>query len=519
MANSPAVVERLLTRIRQSGDFPAMARTVGLISQLTSSDTTSTSQLADTVLQDYGLTQKVLRLVNSAVYAQYDSVTTISRAVLLMGFERIRNVATGLILFDHLQGLARTPELADALNMSFYSAILGRVIADRTRFADPEEAFISALFHNLGRILVAFYLPEDLARIQSAPAEEREPAVRSVLGMSYSTLGYEIAGSLNLPHKIAQSLPRITGPDASESMGETERLAALSTLANDITDVLAIAAEPGRKRPAIDRLLRSYGRHFVSIAEKIDEIIGAAVAELRDYSTTFRLALPGSAFVDGLGEWRIESLMASPGHATAVVTATAALVDVEEPATADGLPPETVFTHGLHEITSLLMIGATLDDVLRVTLETIYRALGVGRTRVFLLLKDPGASVARFRFGFGQTPAEMKCWLDVPLDGAEDLFSLAARQQKDIVIRDTSAPAVSSLLPTWYRPRVAAGRYVVLLPLVVDRRTVGLFYVDGDTAGGARLTPPILNFLKVLRGQAVLAIMQKAAPRPGPRRS
>ena len=77
-------------------------------------------------------------------------MTTISRAVLLLGFERVRSVATGLILFEHLQAQAKTADLVDTLNMSFYSAILGRTIADGTGFADPEEAFISALFPQPG---------------------------------------------------------------------------------------------------------------------------------------------------------------------------------------------------------------------------------------------------------------------------------------------------------------------------------------------------------------------------------
>jgi len=52
-------VDRLLAAIRKSGEFPAMAKTVGLISSLTSSEATSSGALADTILQHYGLTQKV----------------------------------------------------------------------------------------------------------------------------------------------------------------------------------------------------------------------------------------------------------------------------------------------------------------------------------------------------------------------------------------------------------------------------------------------------------------------------
>src|SRR6185503_515726 len=174
---SPAV-ELILARLRESGDFPAMAKTVGSVSALTASEDTSISALAD----------KLLRLVNTLAYAQHGQVTTVSRAVLLMGFDRVRSVALGLMIFERLQASAKTPALVDALNMSFYSAILGRSIADETRIADKEETFITALFHNLGRTLVALYLPAEAKAIR-AEGEPQDAAVLRVLGMSYSSIG------------------------------------------------------------------------------------------------------------------------------------------------------------------------------------------------------------------------------------------------------------------------------------------------------------------------------------------
>ena len=63
----------------------------------------------------------------------------------------------------------------------------------------------------------------------------------------------------------------------------------------------------------ITRLIRSYGVHFAAIDAKIDALIGGAVVELKEHSKTFNLDLPGSAFVHGLGEWRIESLVSTGG--------------------------------------------------------------------------------------------------------------------------------------------------------------------------------------------------------------
>jgi hypothetical protein len=85
---------------------------------------------------------------------------------------------------------------------------------------------------------------------------------------------------------------------------------------------------------------------------------------------------------------------------------------------------------------------------------------------------------------------------------------MAMNESRDLVIKDLSAPDLAALVPEWYKPTVQERRYAVLLPLVVNQKSVGLFYVDGDDSGARLLTPPVLNNLKVLRSQAVLAIHQ-----------
>jgi eukaryotic-like serine/threonine-protein kinase len=509
MPSTIPIVHQLLARMRTGGDFPAMARTVGLISQLTSSVATSNSELADTILQDYGLTQKILRIVNTVAYAHYDQVTTISRAVLLMGFDRIRAVATGLILFEHLQAQAKTGALADAVNMSFFSAVLGRTIAERASFADPEEAFIGSLFHNLGRTLVALYLPDRHAAVLAWREGEPERAPQAVLGASYATIGVGVAEALSLPEKIVRSVQRVVGAEARSSMTDAEKLACVATLANDITDVLAGPGEGREKQAGIARLVRSYGPHFAAIEGTTVDVVGHVLKVLRENSNLFSLDLPGSSFLNGLGEWRIASLVGGSADSVAAeVTGTGALASTGVEADS----PEEILTRGMHEITSLLLAGSSLDDVLRVVLETIYRALGVGRARVFFLIRDPAAPLARFRFGFGQAPSEMKAWFEVPVGGTDDLFGLAMRQQKDLVVRDLSAPEVAPLVPAWYRQRLIPGRSVILLPLVLDERAVGLFYVDAETTQASPLSGTMINYLKVLRGQAALAIQQRSRP-------
>src|SRR5208337_5674269 len=85
--NSQSTRDMILARLQEHHDFPAMSNTVDVMNQFKSSEDVSVSEFANIILRDYGLTSKVLRLVNSVSYAQYGEVTTISRAIVLLGFE------------------------------------------------------------------------------------------------------------------------------------------------------------------------------------------------------------------------------------------------------------------------------------------------------------------------------------------------------------------------------------------------------------------------------------------------
>jgi HD-like signal output (HDOD) protein len=509
------LIIKLLSRIRLDGDFPAMAQAVAQIGRLTSSEDTSCNALADTILQDYGLANKILRLVNTVAYAQCREVTTISRAVLLIGFERIRTIATGFMVFEHLRRHCHHPELAERLSMSFYSAVLARTIARGTQFVDAEEAFISALFQQLGRILVAFYLPDAYAEVGRSAEPTEQAAVIAVLGLSYERIGLAVAEALKLPDKLTRSLARIPGSRATGGLDEAERLGCLSTVANDITAVLTSDGVRKNKTHDIQRLLKSYGRHFADIGNGVDDLITSSLAELSNNSAMFGVTLHGGRLVHALDEWKVPTPAPAAPAAEEVPAWAAgpAFAPAADDAPAGEESPETILTNGLHELTSLMLGNYVLDDVLRVVLETIYRALGVRETRVFFLLRDPSQPVIRYRFGFGDDADEAGAWLRIPLDGGRDPFNVAVDQQKDLVLKSLAEPEVARYLPDWYRQHIPSDRFLMLLPLVIDGRTVGLFYIDGDPDNVAALTPAIFTYFRVLRSQAVLAIKQKSQPR------
>ena len=82
-------------------------------------------------------------------------------------------------------------------------------------------------------------------------------------------------------------------------------------------------------------------------------------------------------------------------------------------------------------------------------------------------------------------------------------------KQNDLVIKDIEPPSIKKLLPDWFKSKVFAEIFIVLLPIIINKKPVGMFYVEGDKKGLQKISAGQLNYLKILRDQTVVAIRQK----------
>src|SRR5208337_1240093 len=155
----------ILARLQEHIDFPAMSHTMNMINQLKAAEDASVTELANIVLRDYALTSKVIKVVNSVSYSQFGEVTTISRAVNLLGFENIKNLCLTLMLFGQFRENSSNVEHLDTMIKSFFSGFLAQKICGEISFENKEEAFICSLLHNFGKMLISFALPEIIKEI------------------------------------------------------------------------------------------------------------------------------------------------------------------------------------------------------------------------------------------------------------------------------------------------------------------------------------------------------------------
>jgi serine/threonine protein kinase len=513
---SQGTLDFLLRRMRYKSDFPALSSTMGAVNRSAASETERVTQLSNSILKDFALTNKMLKLVNSASYSQYGgSISTVSRAVVIMGFDNVRNVAITLMLFEHLQNKAQAARLRDEILATYFSGLLARELARKAGVRHAEEAFICSMFHKLGRLLTAFYFHEEFLEIQKRCKNaglDEEQAAAQVLGISFEELGLGVAKAWHFPERISDTLRRVTDEPVRKPQTDEQRLRVLAELASATTDCMR-ETDPARRRTRLAALAAQFGEGLgVSETVLIDATKSAAQALSVD-SGLLNFTPAQSGLYAALRDW--SRPQAAPSETSqpvdtldsmlAQTTLVQAAPEGAGPAPAS-LDSQAILTAGIQDITNTLVGSYQLNDLLRMILETMYR--GMGFTRVLLCVRDPAHNALRGRFGFGQDIDQViKRGFTVSLAPTRDAFYAAVSQGADVFIDDVNGEKIREHIPEWYRKLIPA-RSLVLFPVMINKKAVGLFYADCDGAHHIQLGSAELNLLKTLRNQAVLAIKQ-----------
>lgn len=514
-----STVDFLLRRLRHKGDFPALSESVSAINKIASSETESISRLSASILKDFSLTNKILRLVNSAHYRQAGggNISTVSRAIIVLGFDAVRNIAVTVLLFEHLQNKANANQLKEEFLRANLAGLLARDIAVKLKQREQEQSFICAIFHNLGRLLTQYYFPEEGEEVRKVMLQKgvsEAVAALQVLGVSFEELGIGIARSWGFPPLIVNSMRELPAGHVRRPNTGEERLQVLSVFANEVCQVLSCASIEERDK----ELRRISSRFSDSVAmddKELKQTLQEAVQEVADFARMIRINLQQTQF--GRQLRKLGGLAGASGQEAgqddgatglgATILSAEGAVDTASFG-AEGQKAndaQAVLTAGIQDISNTLVEGFKLNEVLRIILETMYRAMGF--KRVILCIKDPRQNVMQGRFGFGPEATELARRFTFTLNFTPDIFHAATSKGVDILISDVDDPKIAARIPDWYRKAVSAKTFLVF-PLNIKNNPVALIYADRDEAGGIEISEKELSLLRTLRNQAVLAIKQ-----------
>lgn len=431
------VIELIWKRTRERGDFPALQRALRSIVDTLQDDMASNTELAATVLSDFTLTQKVLRLANSAVYAPYaKDVTTVSRALLILGTATVSYTAMSIQLIDTFEGLAGSRQDAiDELAQAGFAGKLARIIATSSGSRGyGEEAAVATLMFQLARLLVVFYLPEEWAAIRECldlGMTEAEAFVQ-VLGITPEELSEAAMQEWSLPHQViatAETQPQTDTPVATHQ----EWLACLVGLSTTLAHRFTKEGHNAAIRDLVDTYAPALDRDPDELERLIRELFDSE--QLADAASADELPHTGGVGKPVNAEMRLNRSLTE-------VTAAATEADV-----------------------------ATLTSMV---LESMTQGLGLESCVAFFLIAAKNMYEARLGFG-----SKVKAILNnLSFDAAfvPDVFHVALSQGRAVFLSDIQDEKIAPRIPAWHKSIFPEVRSAVLLPIRVNERSIGMLY-------------------------------------------
>jgi putative nucleotidyltransferase with HDIG domain len=167
-------------------------------------------ELASVILEDPSLTASVLRLANSAFYRHSKmKIRTITSAIVLLGFETIRNLALGLSVFNMLNNLPRAQNYREVWRHSLCCAVCAQNFGHRMKLAVPEEAFVAGLLHDMGKLILGQFFPEHYAKVIETVEKTAVSPVRAeqqIIMLSHMEAGAMIAHHWSFPDEIVEAI-------------------------------------------------------------------------------------------------------------------------------------------------------------------------------------------------------------------------------------------------------------------------------------------------------------------------
>ena len=180
---------------------------------VTEDEFSSPQDVAALIETDPSLTAKTLKMANSSFYGKSGKISTIRDAVVLIGFNAVRSTVLSVCIAEIFkQKGTKTGFDAEAFWIhSLACALCCRKISKRIGGSDheAEEAFVCGMLHDIGKILLAHYLPQDYEKVMRFVADHKvtvEEAERAVLGADHAAVGSELLRTWMIPEQITEAV-------------------------------------------------------------------------------------------------------------------------------------------------------------------------------------------------------------------------------------------------------------------------------------------------------------------------
>ncbi len=449
-------LDRLISRLLddEQGEIPCMSSTLRRLMGLDPDSDASMQELAEIILEDYGLINKVLQVVNSSYYRRLNTeITTVTQAVIFLGFNTVQGIAMDMAILDLLPGNNR--ELAvKVMAEAFLAAGLTQAVEELAGRRDAESVFVASLYRPMARIVTVLQESEIYSRLCEMQ-KKGTSGERQLVRNFFRQTGYRLAEMWGIPPRLAGYLEGCRQFAASVDARDLKLVRTSFHMSRLILE--------GDENNEINDVIERFCRDFKIDRTDLLKCLEVSAARTRDKSEVLN-----ALFRD----IRVNQIINPPDERDSD-----AAVEPQEVYAQDSSEihhdNNELFLDLLSQITEAILENKfSIDQVLLLAVEVIRRGLDPSNIALCLFTPDRRKLVVRYALGEQAGIIRKHLSLEDPLNRSP----LKAAFQQDIEVMGTW----QQLMPGYNTDKNGGlhANQLCTSPIQVKGRALGCFMVD-----------------------------------------
>ncbi len=198
-----------LKKIDAIRDLPTLPQVALEINRLLDNPGATISQVSNIIRKDQAVASKMLRLVNSSFFGLEKQVSTISRAVVILGFNTVRNALVSVSILKAMKGARNERvDFSSFWRHAISCAVVSKLFARSSHLGAPEDAFTAGLIHDIGKLVLAKYFPDQFVKILEKKDFGRPfyDSEIDVVPVHHNEIGAHLARRWRLPALICDAV-------------------------------------------------------------------------------------------------------------------------------------------------------------------------------------------------------------------------------------------------------------------------------------------------------------------------
>ena len=419
-----------LKRINEQ-EMPALAGVIKELTELTSRDDAQIGKITETILKDAAITAQVLRIANSVQFnPQGHSITTVSRAVIAIGFAQIKSICMTISLVDRLLANRQGDRLLESLANSIHAAVQAKYIATNLPSSEREEVFIAALLFHLAELAFLGMGGEQAAEYeQRLQSEDIAPDLlaNEIMGCRFTTLTKELVKEWHIGRLLLAALDNKQPTFAVHAV----------VLADAVAQTMKLGMDSPQMRELISKIAKLTGKKADIVRQDLLDNANEAATVAATY-----------------GANQVCQFLPLNHECNDEVP----------------LPGGDYHIKALAQLTDMALQGVSINSFLQAVVKTLHKSVVLPRVCIAVMDQSSKMIEARYVIGHAKWLSEFKFTVN---EAGSDAFSHSLFKNEVVQVNQNSTVAFKNTI----RP-LEPSLNALIAPIQIGHRKMGIIYAD-----------------------------------------